>query len=63
MTDDEQFEVFVTKMREGMGEALAAFMRYANVLYRDAIEENAQLRKRNEYLEQRVTELERPRAA
>lgn len=46
-----------------MGEAIAAMLRFTNVSYREAWTENARLKKRNEYLEQRVTELEQKEAA
>lgn len=62
-TDDERFDAFVDQMRAAMGEAIAAMLRFTNVSYREAWTENARLKKRNEYLEQRVTELEQKEAA
>lgn len=62
-TGDERMDAFIAQMRVAMGEAVAAFMAYANTSYREAWQENDHLRKRVTYLEARVAELEGRRAA
>ena len=61
--DDPKMDAFIAEARGWMGEAIAAVLQLASTSYKDAIEENARLRKRVEYLETRVHELEGKRAA